>query len=806
VKKSVAAASAALLTSGVLVAVAPPVSASPAPVRAPDRASRQPIDQGVADRANAALQAHRQAVRPAAGESYTVYSARKDATGGGAVRYTRTYHGLRVYGGDFVVHTAADGAWAGASVGLKAPLTLGTTAKIGAAAAVDTAKKHFAGTIATAGRPELIVDASAGTGRLAWETVVSGRAPDGQTPSRLHVISDATTGGYIGSFDEIETVAGTGNSLYDGTVTVDTTPSASGFDMVDPSHGNGRTCDMNNSDDQTGPCATFTDADNTWGTGSNASRQTAAVDAHYGAALTFDYYTNVHHRAGIFGTGQGVPSRVHFGDEYVNAFWDGEQMTYGDGAGNADPLVAIDVAGHEMSHGVTENVVPGGLNYSGESGGLNEATSDIFGTMVEFYANNPADPGDYDIGEKININGDGTPLRYMYNPALDGLSDSCWSTGTAAKNVHYSSGVANHFFFDLAEGTGATQYGTSPVCGSASPVGGIGRQKAEQIWFRALDTYFTSTTAYVDTANPGNTARAYSLSAASDLYGHCSVEYKTVQAAWTAVNVAGSDPVCTSDGNDFSVVVSPLSGSVPQGGGTATAAVNTGTTAGTSQALTLSATGVPSGATASFDPASLASGASSTLKVSTSASTPPGTYPITVVAKGVSATHSATFTLTVVNSCVAPGQKLGNAGFESGTAPWTSSPGVIGAFTAYPAHSGARFAWLNGYGAKHTDTLSQSVSLPAGCHSYTLSYWLRVDTAETTGVKDTLTVRVRDAGGVLLGTVATYSNLDESTGYGQKSVSLAAYAGRTVTLEFTGVENGSKATSFVLDDTALNVT
>src|SRR4030095_83667 len=110
--------------------------------------------------------------------------------------------------------------------------------------------------------------------------------------------------------------------------------------------------------------------------------------------------------------------------------------------------------------------------------------------------------------------------------------------------VHYSSGVANHFFFNLAEGTGSTPFGTSPLCGSAPGMTGIGRAKAERIWFRALDVYFTSNTSYVNTTNPANTSRAYTLRAATDLYGLCSTEYKTVQAAWTAVNVAGNDTAC----------------------------------------------------------------------------------------------------------------------------------------------------------------------------------------------------------------------------------------------------------------------
>ncbi|WP_460777675.1 M4 family metallopeptidase, partial [Micromonospora polyrhachis] len=676
-KRSIAAASAVLLTSSLLAGVTSTAQAAPPASTA---------DSSAVGRANEVLRVNPGAVQAAAGESYSAHSSKVDPNGTAHVRYTRTYQGLRVYGGDFVVHTAPNGSYAGTSVSLAAPLTLGTTAKVGKADAVKTAKAHFSGKITSVDESELIVDASSGYGRLAWETVVNGWAPDGQTPSKLHVISDATTGAYRGSFDEIHAVAGTGNSIFSGTVTIDTTQSGSTYQMIDPVRGNGSTCDMNNG---TSTCTTFTDPDNTWGNGTNSNRQSAGVDAHYGAAKTYDYFKNVHARNGIFGNGAGVPSRVHYGNNYVNAFWDGSRMTYGDGSGNANPLVAIDVAGHEMSHGVTENVVPGGLTYSGESGGLNEATSDIFGSMVEFYANNTSDPGDYLIGEKIDINGDGTPLRYMHNPTLDGSSHGCWSTSTKNVDVHYSSGVANHFFFNLAEGTGNTQWGTSPICGSAPGVTGIGRSKAEKIWFRALDVYFTSNTSYVNTSNPANTARAYTLRAATDLYGTCGTEYKAVQAAWTAVNVAGNDSPC-STGPDFSVSLSPTSGTVNPGSSVSTT-VATATTSGAAQTVTFTASGLPTGATATFNPSSVTSGASSTLTIATTASTPAGTYTVTVTGTGTSATRTSTYTLTVSGpggGCPSPGQKLGNPGFETGTSPWTGTTAAIGSFTQQPAHGG----------------------------------------------------------------------------------------------------------------------
>ena len=207
-------------------------------------------------------------------------------------------------------------------------------------------------------------------------------------------------------------------------------------------------------------------------------------------------------------------------------------MTYGDGDGvGYGPLVSLDVAGHEMTHGVTENT--SGLEYSGESGGLNESTSDIFGTAVEFYAANAEDQGDYLIGESFILDG-GDPLRRMDNPSFDGNSVNCWSSSTGDLDVHYSSGVGNHFFYLLSEGSGTKTIGgvehSSTTC-DGSTIAGIGRDKAEQIWFRANSTYFTSTTDYAG-------ARDATVKAASDLYGASSPEVAAVEATWTAVSVS----------------------------------------------------------------------------------------------------------------------------------------------------------------------------------------------------------------------------------------------------------------------------
>ena len=208
-------------------------------------------------------------------------------------------------------------------------------------------------------------------------------------------------------------------------------------------------------------------------------------------------------------------------------------MTYGDGDGvQLGPLTSLDVAAHEMSHGVTSSTA--NLTYSGESGGLNEATSDIMAAAVEFYANNANDVGDYLVGEEVALPGLGQPaLRFMDRPSRDGSSADYWSSGTKNLDVHYSSGVANHFFYLLAEGSGPkTINGVSydSPTSNGSTIAGIGRDAAVQIWYRALTTYMTSSTDYQG-------ARTATLNAASDLYGAGSTEYATVAAAWSAVNV-----------------------------------------------------------------------------------------------------------------------------------------------------------------------------------------------------------------------------------------------------------------------------
>ncbi|MGQ4483074.1 M4 family metallopeptidase [Streptomyces sp. SAS_276] len=533
-----AVAAGALLATGVTTgASAQPAAGKAAPLAA--------APQLLSDSARTALVKEKQAAAPETAqqiglgtkEKLVVKDVVKDVDGTVHTRYERTYAGLPVLGGDLVVHTAPSGRTEGVTKAHQAAIKVATvTPKISTAKAEKqalTAAKAAGSDKTAADGARKVIWAGGATPVLAYETVVGGLQDDG-TPNQLHVITDAATGKKLFEYQGIENATGTGKTLYSGTVSLDTTLSGTTYSLTDATRGGHKTYNLKHGTSGTGTL--FTQTTNTWGTGTASSSTTdvtAAADAAYGAQETWDFYKNTFGRSGIKNNGVGAYSRVHYGSSYVNAFWDDSCfcMTYGDGSGNNHPLTSLDVAGHEMSHGVTSNTA--GLNYSGESGGLNEATSDIFGTGVEFYANNSSDVGDYLIGEKININGDGTPLRYMDKPSKDGGSKDSWSSTVGNLDVHYSSGVANHFFYLLSEGSGAKTINgvsyNSPTS-NGSTVTGIGRAKALQIWYKALTTYFTSTTKYAG-------ARTGTLSAAAALYGSGSTEYNAVAAAWSAVNV-----------------------------------------------------------------------------------------------------------------------------------------------------------------------------------------------------------------------------------------------------------------------------
>lgn len=587
-----ATATGALIASAAMIAVGfqSGASAAPQPAATPAAAQQTQADPGALPKslspsqraelireASATTAATAKKIGLTAKEKLVVRDVVQDRDGTTHTRYERTYEGLPVLGGDLVVAESRAGATEAVTKASPARLAgVDTTADVPAA----TAEKQALGAAKAEGSkatkaeraPRKVVWMGSGSPTLAYETVVGGLQHDG-TPNELHVVTDAATGAKLFEWQAVHN--GTGNTQYSGQVTLGTAPS---YTLTDTTRGNHKTYNLNRGTSGTGTL--FSGSDDVWGDGTPSNPETAGADAHYGAALTWDYFKNVHGRSGIRGDGVGAYSRVHYGNNYVNAFWQDSCfcMTYGDGAGNAKPLTSIDVAAHEMTHGLTSNTA--GLIYSGESGGLNEATSDIFAAAVEFHANNSQDQGDYLVGEKIDIRGNGTPLRYMDKPSKDGSSKDYWYAGIGNVDVHYSSGPANHWFYLLSEGSGAKTINgvnyDSPTS-DGLPVTGIGREKAALIWFKALTTKFNSRTDYAG-------ARTGTLAVATELYGASSPEVRAVTDAWAGVNVGsrpGGDPGEPGDSYENTTPVA-----IPDAGAAVTSTINvTGRTGNAPAAL-----------------------------------------------------------------------------------------------------------------------------------------------------------------------------------------------------------------------------
>ncbi|WP_287596634.1 M4 family metallopeptidase [Thermomonas sp.] len=509
----------------------------------------------VVARANALIGNQAAAMRKNPLDAFVASDASVDANGTEHVRYQRSWRGMPVIGGDFVVHSRS-GKLAGVSQTLATAARPSLAARVNGDQAIVEAGAAFPVRFTQAPTSRKVVYARNVAPVLAHEVVFHGFKAD-QTPTEMHYIVDASSGKIIDQWDGIHTArpgaggsgctspaaaTGTGKTLMAGDVVLDTSKCGTSYQMVDVSRGGGATHNM--AMKTSGMGTVFTGSTNVWGNNLLSNSQTVAADAHYGVATTWDYFKNVHGRNGIANDGKGAVSRVHYGRNYQNAFWSDSCfcMTFGDGDNGASiyPLVAIDVAGHEMSHGVTSRSA--NLVYSKESGGLNEATSDIFGTMVEYYANNSSDPADYVVGEELFPNNASmrNAIRWMFKPSLDGASPDCYSSTLGNLDVHYSSGVANHFYYLLAEGavvpsgfgagTWANLTPASLVCNGNTSLAGIGRDAAGKIWYRALTVYMTSSTNYA-------AARTASINASTDLFGATSAQTNAVKAAWSAVSV-----------------------------------------------------------------------------------------------------------------------------------------------------------------------------------------------------------------------------------------------------------------------------
>lgn len=555
------------------------------------------------------------------------------------VAYERTYRGLPVVGGDVVVVTDAAGTVRGSAAAQRTTIAVGTTPRVPAGVAARTARAKLT-TVDTASTPTLTVLAW-GTPRLVWETVVTGTVAGkaggagstgkaggaggaGGMPSRTHVFVDALTGAVAASYDEVR--AGTGTGYYNGGVTIATSGSGSSYSMTDTTRPGVRCGGQNGS--------AYTGTDDAWGTGSGTNLETACVDALYAVQQESDMLAAWFGRNGINGSGSGFPARVGLAD--VNAYWNGSYTNFGRSSDSLRQATPIDVVAHEYGHAIFQTT-PGGVGSGNENGGINEATGDIFGALTEAYAANPNDPPDYLVGEEVNLVGDG-PIRVMYEPADVG-DPNCYSSAIPSTEVHAAAGPLNHWFYLVAEGSSpGGGEPASPTC-DGSTVTGVGIRKAGEVYYNAMLSK-TSSWRYVN-------IRVATLTAARNLYPGSCTEFNAVRAAWNAVSVPAQsgEPTCSTTGNDFSLSVSPSAGTVTAGA-SLTATVGTSITAGTAQAVALSASGLPAGATATFSPASVTTGGSATMTITTSASTPPGSYPIMINGDG-EASHSTGYTLSI---------------------------------------------------------------------------------------------------------------------------------------------------------------
>ncbi|WP_050411745.1 M4 family metallopeptidase [Massilia sp. NR 4-1] len=501
-----------------------------------------------------------------------------DSFGQSHTRFQQHYAGLKVWGGEIITHLDAEEKHAAPTNALEKNISLDTVPALSAedALAIVAAQMGVKGPYAYQPKLELLifpiivkmptVDSKNGQldatqvrrevlrHALAYHVHVEVHNADDGAQARDFMI-DAHDGAILKQWNSLQTahvVASGARSQYSGTVSLNTNSASGGYELRDMLRGTGGSYGNNvvlryvSATPSIGDI--FTDASNTWGDGQNYlpgsptttdTYQTAAVDVAYGMGATWDFYKKIFNRNGIDGNGKATFAVVHdpqLKSGGVNASWIPACfcMRFGDGdsSGYYKNLTSLDLVGHEMAHGLTDSTAQ--LVYADESGGLNEATSDILGTAVEFYvrggglaagsASIPASGGNWTIGEGVMQ----TLTRYMDKPSRDGVSHDAWSLEMGESDVHYSSGPMNRAFYFMSKG--ATTSGDTSSPHLPGGMSGIGIDRAARIWYRAVATYLTTTSDYV-------AARQASIAAAKELYGAGSAEEIAVWNAFRAINV-----------------------------------------------------------------------------------------------------------------------------------------------------------------------------------------------------------------------------------------------------------------------------
>jgi hypothetical protein len=467
-----------------------------------------------------------------------------------------------------------------------------------------------------------------------------------------------------------------------------------------------------------------------------------------------------------------------------------------------------------------ENTAASMAGYISNSWGGTEASSDTSLDSSNF--NHPGDvitasAGDSDFGviypaaSPNVVSVGGTRLSTASNsrgwtesvwnttPGSEGTGSGCsafepqpsWQTALGLTGC--SRRIDNDVAADADPATGVAVYDTTNGNGGWNEVGGTSASSPMLAAMFALagnpgntpaNDIYTHTSNFFDvtSGNDGSCSPAYLCTAETGYDGPTGIGTPNGIAGLVTGGSTGNTVTVTNPGNQSGTV------------GTAVSLQIHATDSASGQTLTYTASGLPAGL--SISSSGLISGTPTTAATSN----------VTVTATDTTTAHgSASFSWTISTTgggCTTHTQLLGNPGFETGSAaPWTSTAGVINPNGAgETSHSGTWYAWLDGYGTTHTDTLTQTVTIPAGCTATSVSFWLHIDTAETTTTTqfDKLTITANGT------TIATFSNLNHASGYTQHTFSLGSFAGTSVTVKFSGTEDSSLQTSFVLDDTAIN--
>ena len=446
---------------------------------------------------------------------FAVQNVEKDGSSQ-IVRLQQEVDGVPVFGSVVVGNVAKDGtlkAVVNDAINVKGKPGLAKKATLSEKKAIKLYQKAIkASEFEVAPKAELVIYPVKDDAVYAYK--VTSTVLAGKEPSRWTYFIDANSGKVLNKFDQL--AHATGTTVLGTSATFNTTLSGSTYYLQDTTRGKGvYTYDAKNRTSL--PGTLWADADNVF----NATYDRAAVSAHVNAAKTYDFYKNTYGRNSFDNAGARLNSTVHYSTNYNNAFWDGTKMVYGDGDGTTFVALsgALDVVAHELTHAVTEYTA--GLVYQNESGAINEAVSDIMGTVAEYSVGSNFD---WLVGEDIYTPGvSGDALRSMSNPAAYGDPDhySKRYTGTQDNGgVHINSGIINKAAYLL--GNGGTFYNVS--------VTGIGVPKLGAIYYRALNTYLTPNSNF-------SSLRAAVVQSAKDLYGSTSAEATAAAKSFDAVGV-----------------------------------------------------------------------------------------------------------------------------------------------------------------------------------------------------------------------------------------------------------------------------